>query len=296
MTTKYTTEAILRRLKSYITNIRNFWRVYSKNKLAVIGLVTLIMLTVIAILTEHIIPYDPFGVYPNSVLNPPSPVYPFGTDDLGRDILKLIMFGSKITLLIGFSAVLLSTSIGIVIGAISGYYGGKIDDILMRFTDMLFIIPTFFLILIIIAMFGSNLRNVILIIGLTTWPGIARLTRSEFLSKRELEFVEAARVVGAGNLRIIFRHILPNAIHPVIVTSSLQVGSAILTEAGLSFLGLGDPGHVSWGRMLSLAQLYIRRAWWMATFPGLAIFITVMAFNFVGDGLNDALNPRLKER
>jgi len=261
-----------------------------------VGLAILVTLAFVAVFAQYLFPYNPFGVYPGSVLLSPSKEYPFGTDDLGRDIFKLVMFGAKISLTVGFSSVIISASIGVAVGAVSGYYGGKIEDLLMRFTDMLLIIPNFFLILLVVAFFGSSIRNVILVIGLTTWPGTARLLRSEFLSLREQEFVEAARIVGASNLRLIFRHILPNAVYPVIVNASLQVGSSILLEAGLSFLGLGDPSLVSWGRMLSIAQLYMRGAWWMAIFPGVAIFITVMAFNLVGDGLNDALNPRLRER
>jgi len=296
MITSYNFEATSRRLRLYLASIRGFWRVFSKSRPAVVGLAMLVVLAFLAIFTEHLVLYNPFGIYPKSVLIPPSQAHPLGTDDLGRDILMLIMFGAKISLAVGFSSVFISSSIGITIGAISGYYGGRVEDVLMRLTDMLLIIPNFFLILIVVALFGSNMRNIVLIMGFTTWPGIARLLRAEFLSIRELEFVEAAHIVGASNLRIVFRHILPNAIYPVIVNASLQVGSAILTEAGLSFLGLGDPSLVSWGRMLSIAQLYMRRAWWMAAFPGVAIFITVMAFNLVGDGLNDALNPRLRER
>jgi len=296
LTEEEATTGLSRRLRLYSRGVREFLRVFRKSRVAVSGLGILFAMTFIAAFIQYLTPYDPFGIYPASVLMQPSASHPFGTDDLGRDILHLVLFGTKISLTIGFSSVIISSSIGIAVGALSGYYGGKVEDILMRITDMLLIVPSFFLILIVIALFGSSLRNIILIIGLTTWPGTARLLRSEFLSIREQEFVEAAHTVGASNLRIIFRHILPNAIYPVIVNSSLQVGSSILTEAGLSFLGLGDPSLVSWGRMLSVAQLYVRRAWWMATFPGLAIFITVMAFNLVGDGLNDALNPRLRER
>lgn len=288
-------EIFSNRWRLHISDIQEFWSIYKKSRPAVAGLGILFTLVLMAIST-YFLPYNPFGIYPKSVLFPPSRAHPFGTDDLGRDILMLVMFGARISLIVGFTSVFISTTIGILVGAISGYYGGKIDDILMRLTDTLLIIPNFFLILIVIAFFGSSLRYIIAIIGLTTWPGTARLLRSEFLALKEQEFVEAAKIVGASDLGIIFRHIMPNAIHPVIVNASLQVGSAILIEAGLSFLGLGDPSLVSWGRMLNIAQMYIRTAWWMAAFPGMAIFITVMAFNLVGDGLNDALNPRLRER
>lgn len=293
---RYSSEAISRKLKFYLAGLRNFWMIFSKNRPAVGGMVLITFLAFLATFTPHLTDYDPFGIYPKTVLLTPSRYHLFGTDDLGRDILMLVMFGCRISFTVGFTAVIIASSIGIAIGAFSGYYGGKVEDILMRFTDLMLQIPNFFLILIVVAFFGSSLKNIVLIIGFTTWPGTARLLRSEFLSIREQEYVEAAQIVGASDVRIIFKHIMPNAIYPVIVNASLQVGAAILIEAGLSFLGLGDPSMVSWGRMLSIAQLYMRYAWWMAIFPGLAIFITVMAFNLVGDGLNDALNPRLRER
>ena len=183
-----------------------------------------------------------------------------------------------------------------VLGSVAGYYGGRVDDLIMRFVDFFLVIPTFFLILLIIAMYGTNIWNIMFVIGLTAWPSTTRLIRGQFLSLKEQPFVEAERALGASDRRIIFRCILPNAIHPVLVNLSFRVGSAIISEAGLSFLGLGDPRAISWGQMLNVAQRFIRTAWWMAIFPGVLISLAVLSFNMVGDGLNDAMNPRLMER
>ena len=274
---------------------RDFWKRYSRSRPAVAGLIVLIILGLVAVFADQVTLQNPYQLHPDQVLLPPTLQHIFGTDDLGRDVLGLVIFGSRVSLAVGLFSVLISASIGIAIGSLAGYYGGKIDDVLMRITDTLLVIPSFFLILIVIAFFGSSIWNIIMIIGLTSWPGTARLLRAQFLSLKNQEFVEAARAVGAGDWRIISAHIIPNGIYPVIVNASLQVAAAILLEAGLSFLGLGDPTQPSWGQMLTLAQLYLRKSWWMAIFPGFAICITVLSYNLVGDSLNDALNPRLKE-
>ena len=284
------------RLKDYMLKSAEFWRRYKKSKAAVLGLAIIISFLTIAIFAHILAPYDPWYIDFSQKFQKPNMKHLMGTDQFGRDILSRIIYGSRVCLMIGFISAGISAFIGILIGATSGYFGGKVDDILMRFTEMFLVIPRFFLILLIVSLFGGSVWNVMIVIGLTSWPGTARLVRAEFLSLKEREFVEAARLVGAKDFKIMFRHILPNALSPVIVSSSLKVAGAILSEAGLSFLGLGDLTHITWGQMLNRSQLFMRIAWWMAVFPGLMIFITVLSFNLIGDGLNDALNPRLKEK
>ena len=281
----------------YLTSSRliGFWRRYRRNRAAVIGLATTCFFVAIAFAAPLISPFDPLRMI-GRPFETPNDAHPMGTDDLGRDIFAGVLYGSRISLLVGFLAAATSTAIGIFIGGLSGYYGGHIDDILMRITELFLVIPMFFLALIMVALFGANMWNIILVIGVLTWPATARLARAEFLSLKEREFTDAARALGASDRNLIFDEILPNAIPPVIVNGSLMVARAILTEAGLSFLGLGDPTVASWGIMLNNAQRFIRQAWWMAIFPGLSIFLVVLGLNLVGDGLNDALNPRLRER
>lgn len=272
-----------------------FWNRYKKNRAAVVGLAIVCCFVLIALLAPSIAPNKPFSLVADRFI-PPSEKYPMGTDDLGRDVFSGVMYGSRVSLLVGFMAAATSTLIGTMIGAFSGYHGGKADSILMRLTEVFQVVPRFFMALILVALFGASVWNVIFVIGILSWPVTARLVRAEYLSLKEREFIEAARALGMGHLGIVFSEILPNALPPIIVNSSLQVGSAILTEAGLSFLGLGDPSMISWGYMLNNAQRFLRQAWWMASFPGAAIFLTVLGLNLVGDGLNDAFNPKLKER
>ncbi len=229
-------------------------------------------------------------------LAPPSLRHPFGTDDLARDIWTGVLYGARVSLMVGILAASTSALIGTVLGSIAGYYGRTVDDVLMRGTEFFLVIPSFLLALILVAVSGPSIWNVILTIGLLGWPSTARLIRAEFLSLKEREFVMAARAIGASPFRIVFRQILPNAAPMAVVNTSLGVATAILIEAGLSFLGLGDPNLFSWGQMLRNSREFLRVAWWMPTFPGLAIFLTVLSVNLVGDGLNDALNPRLTQR
>lgn len=257
------------------------------------GLVIIFLLQ--AVLAPVIAPYDPFKYLFRTYL-PPSWEHPFGTDNVGRDVLSRVIHGSIVSLTVGFLAAIISALVGLGVGAISGYFGGKIDELLMRGTEILQMIPRFFLLLITVAVFGSGAINIILIIGLLSWPGTARLVRGEFLALKEMPFIEAARSLGFNSFKIIFSEILPNALPPAIVASTLQVGDAILMEAALSFLGLGDPGAISWGQLLGRAQRNIWRSWHIAIFSGAAIFLTVLGINLIGDGLIDALNPRLKER
>lgn len=219
-----------------------------------------------------------------------------GTDDLGRDVLSGFLHGARISLLVGIITAGGSTILGVVVGALSGFSAGRLDELLMRITEMFLVIPRFFLALILVAILGPSIWNVILAIAILAWPGTSRLVRAEFLSLRETAFVEAARSLGDTRFDLIFREMLPNALPPVIINSTLQIGYAIILEAGLSFLGLGDPSVMSWGYMLNNAQHFLGYSWHMAFFPGLGIFLTVLGLNLLGDGLNDALNPRLKGR
>lgn len=275
--------------------MREFWRRYRRNRAAVLGIGIVLFFGGLALFAPLLAPFNPLATGKDSFQRPDSR-YLMGTDDLGRDLFSGVLSGARTSLLVGVLAALTSTLIGVVVGAFAGYYGGMIDDLLMRITEFFLVIPRFFLVLVIVALFGSSIWNVILVIGILSWPMTARLVRVEFLSLKEKEFVEASRAAGATDLRIILRHILPNATPPIVVSGSLQIARAILLEAGLSFLGLGDPNQMSWGVMLYNAQRFLRHAWWTALFPGIAIFLVVMGFNLVGDGLNDALNPKQKGR
>ena len=227
---------------------------------------------------------------------PPSAQHWLGTDPLGRDVLSRIIFGSQVSLKVGFVAVGLATLIGIIVGAAAGYYGGWVDLVLMRFVDLMLCFPSFFLILAVIALLEPSIFNIMVIIGVTSWMGVARLVRAEILSLKEREFVTAARALGASDVRLIMRHLLPNALAPVMVSATLMVAGAILTESALSFLGLGvQPPTPSWGNMLTAGKDNIEIAWWLSVFPGLAILITVMSYNLLGEGIREAIDPRLKE-
>lgn len=274
---------------------QRFWKEYQKNKPAVAGLAVIAFFVVIAFSANLIAPSDPFDISGENLAQP-SAKHPLGTDDLGRDIYTGVVKGSRVSLTVGFLSALISTFIGILIGGFAGYFGGRSENVLMRISDFFLIIPRFFLAMLVIVLFGASLLNIIVVIGITSWPGTARLARAEFLSLRELEYVESARVLGASNMRIIFSEILPNAAPPIIVNSAISMSTAVLIEAGLSFLGLGDPSLVSWGSLLRNAQSFLRVAWWLAFFPGLCILLTAWGLNLIGDGLNDALNPRLRRK
>jgi peptide/nickel transport system permease protein len=278
-----------------LKEIQQFWKRYRKNAAGVVGMAIVAFLAIVALSADMIAPVDPRSLTPGSFL-PPSYQHLMGADDLGRDIFSGVVYGSRISLIVGLLTAGTSTIIGILIGGFSGYYGGRIDDLLMRLTEFFQVVPRFFLALVIIALFGSNIWNVILVLAILSWPMTARLFRAEVLRLRSQDFVMAARAIGCHDIRIIFGHILPNAMAPLIVNTSLQISYAIILEASLSFLGLGDPTMMSWGVMLFNAQQFLRRAWWLATFPGTAIFLAVLGFNLLGDGLNDVLNPRLKDR
>ena len=277
--------------------IKNFWRHFKKNRLGVGGLVIIVIVFLIAILVPFLSPYDPGKTDVSLKLKPPSFQHYLGTDQLGRDVFSRMLYGSQISLSVGFVAVGISILIGILVGAMAGYKGGWVDSLLMRFVDIMLSFPSFFLILTVVAILRPNIYNVMIVIGITSWEGTARFVRAEFLSLRERDYVQAARALGVKDRRIIFRHILPNALAPVFVTASLGVASAILVEAGLSFLGFGvQPPAPSWGNILTEGRTYIFDAWWLTVFPGLAILITVLSFNLFGEGLRDALDPRLRGR
>ncbi|MGC9518044.1 MAG: ABC transporter permease [Desulfuromonadaceae bacterium] len=245
-------------------------------------------------LCAPLLPGDPGAVDISRQLQPPGPDAWLGTDDLGRDVFVRIAYGARISLLVGFVAVGIATFIGIILGAIAGYYSGWVDSVVMRFVDVMLCFPSFFLILAVIAFLEPSIWNIMIIIGLTGWMGVARLVRAEFLSLRERDFVMAARGLGATDARIILRHILPNAISPVLVSATLGVAGAILTESALSFLGIGvQPPTPSWGNMLIAGKQTLGTAWWLSVFPGLAILITVLGYNLLGEGLRDILDPRL---
>ena len=276
---------------------KTFWRYFRRNRLAVAGLFMIIIIFLIAIFAAVLSPYDPDKTDVSVKLKPPSSRYYLGTDQLGRDVFSRMLHGSRISLTVGFIAVAISIFIGVLVGATAGYYGGWVDSFLMRFVDTMLCFPSFFLILTIVALLGPDIKNIMIVIGITSWEGTARFVRAEFLSLRERDFVQAARSLGVRDLRIIFRHILPNALAPVFVTATLGVASAILIEASLSFLGFGvQPPAPSWGNILTEGRTYIFDSWWLTVFPGLAILIAVLSFNLVGDGLRDALDPRLRGR
>jgi peptide/nickel transport system permease protein len=274
----------------------DFWYKYRKNKAAVMGLVIVTAVVLIAITAPLLTPYGALQTSVGIPLQPPTNDHPLGTDGLGRDIFAGVVYGSRTALMVGLLATGIGAGLGTLVGTVSGYNRGKIDDILMRITESFIIIPVFFLALVLMAFLGQSIVNVIFVVGILSWPRVARLVRADFLTLREREFVKAARMDGASKIDIMVREILPNVTPTIIVASTLEIASAILYESSLSFLGLGDANVPSWGVMLKYAQPYIFQAWWAITFPGLAITILVLALNEMGDGLNDALNPRLKER
>ena len=274
-----------------------FFKQLVKNKLALMGGIVVVVLFVVSVFAPVLSPYDPDAIHVNEILMPPSRQHILGTDELGRDVLSRMIWGSRISLKVGFVAVGIAILIGVIVGSAAGYYGGWIDSILMRFVDIMLCFPAFFLILAVIAILQPSIYNIMAVIGLTSWMGVARLVRAEFLRIREMDFVKAARSIGASDFRIIFRHILPNALSPVLVAATLGVAGAILTESALSFLGIGvQPPTPSWGNMLTAGKDNMEIAWWLSVFPGMAILITVLGYNLLGEGLRDILDPRLKER
>jgi len=275
--------------------LRNLiWKRFSKNKLAVAGGIIVSLLFFVAVFAPLISPYNPDDIDRKHIFVSPDIHHPFGTDDLGRDVLSRMLWGARISLAVGFVAVGIATLIGIFFGAFAGYYGGWPERIIMRFIDIMLTIPTFFLILAVIAFIEPSIWNIMIVIGLTSWMSVARLVRAEFLSIKEREYVLAAKALGAGDFRIIFRHIMINSMAPVLVSAVLGIAGAVLVESALSFLGIGvQPPTPSWGNILTLGKDNIEIAWWLSVFPGLAILITVLGYNLLGEGIRDSIDPRL---
>ena len=275
----------------------SFWKRFSYNRGAVIGLVILTFVIAAAILAPILFPQSPWKMVQRPFLPPfTQDGLLLGTDALGRNVLAGLAHGAYVSLLVGLVSTIVALAIGVPEGAAAGYFAGRIDDALMRFTEFFQTIPSFALAIVLLAIFQPSLTFVIIAISIVSWPPVARLVRGEVLSLRTREFVEAASLSGLGNLQIITRHILPNALPPIIVLASLMVAQAILLESSLSFLGLGDPNIMSWGYMIGAARTVIRTAWWLSFLPGMAILLTVLALNLIGEGLNDALNPRLTRK
>lgn len=271
------------------------FKVMTKNRAALIGLVIFILLIIVAILAPIIAPYDPNAQNIPNRLAQPSSSHLLGTDEFGRDIMSRIIWGTRISLIVGFSVVAISISIGIIVGAVSGYYGGRVDTFLMRITDVFLSFPGLILAIGIMVILGPSLTNLILTLGIISWPTATRVVRGQALSIRDADYIQASKAIGTSGIKIILEHIIPNTISPVIIVATLGMGFAILAEAGLSFLGLGVvPPTPSWGSMISEGRTYFLVSPNMMTFPGLAISITVLAFNVIGDGLRDALDPSLR--
>ena len=271
-------------------------RVLRRNAMFILGLIIVLGVTFAAVFAPLIAPFDPNELHLDAILKAPCAEFPLGTDRLGRDVLSRLLYGGRVSLWVGFVAVGISISIGALLGLVSGYFGGLVDEIVMRFVDIMLCFPSFFLILAVVAFLEPSLFNIMVVIGLTSWMGVARLVRAETLTLREREFVSAARLAGTSTWRIMTRHILPNAMAPVTISAILGIGGAILIESGLSFLGLGvQPPQASWGNMLMDGKSVIEEASWLSLFPGLAILITVLGYNLLGESLRDFLDPRLKK-
>lgn len=270
-----------------------FWRRFCRNKGAVIGLGVLVWVALVALLGPLFLDYGPWDMVDAPFLEPLSPDGRWlGTDTMGRDIWVGLVHGARVSLLIGFVSTVVSLLIGVSLGAIAGYFGGWVDAVLMRFTELFQSVPSFALAIVLVAIFEPSVASMVTAIAVVSWPPVARLVRGEFMALRQRDFVSAALLAGQSTPRVILTQILPNAVSPIVVMASLMVASAILLESSLSFLGLGDPNQMSWGYMVGTARTVMRQAWWMAVFPGVSIVLTVLALNLVGEGLNDGMNAR----
>ncbi len=276
--------------------MRAFWRALRRNRLALVGGLVVAGLAVLAVLAPGIARWDPNRPDIKKILDAPSGVHPLGTDQLGRDVLARMLYGARVSLAVGFVSVGIASLIGTMLGAAAGYHGGLVDAAIMRLVDLMLVFPRFFLLLAVLAFLRPSIWTIMAVIGLTGWMTFARLVRAEFLALREREFVIWSQSVGASGFRIVWRHILPNAMAPVLVAMTLGIPAAILTESGLSFLGLGvQPPHASWGNILNEGKDAIEIGWWLSLYPGLAILVTVLSYNLFGEGIRDALDPRLRQ-
>ncbi len=276
--------------------MKAFWRALSKNRLALCGGAVVLVLAIMAAAAPLLSPHDPHKPDIKRILDPPSARHWLGTDQIGRDVLSRMLYGARVSLAVGFVSVGIATAIGIALGASAGYHGGTVDGAVMRLVDLMLVFPRFFLLLAVLAFLKPSIWTIMVVIGLTGWMGVARLVRAEFLALKEREFVIWSQSVGAGAFRIIWRHILPNAMAPVLVAMTLGIPAAILTESGLSFLGLGvRPPYATWGNILNEGKEVIELAWWLSVYPGLAILVTVLSYNLLGEGIRDALDPRLRQ-
>jgi peptide/nickel transport system permease protein len=272
--------------------VRDFARRFARNRGAVLGFAVIALIVAVALGAPLLFPDDPWDIKGGPLQRPGGEMF-LGTDMLGRDILAGIAHGARVSLLIGVISTGVAVLIGTLVGAAAGFFGDRVDDALMRLTEFIQTIPTFILAIVLVAVLSPGIRSIVIAIAVVTWPPVARLVRAEFLTLRQREFVEAAIVIGLEPTQIMLREILPNALSPIVVMASLMVATAILTESAISFLGLGDPNLISWGYMIGASRSVLRTAWWVSVFPGVAIFVTVLAINLVGEGLNDALNPHL---
>jgi peptide/nickel transport system permease protein len=273
-----------------------FLRAFFRNRGAAVGLVILLLVGIMAATAPLVFPFSPWDMQGAPFAPPGEEGFWLGSDSLGRDVAADIAYGAWVSLLVGAVSTAASLVLGVVLGALAGYAGGWVDDVIMRFTEFFQTVPSFILAVVLVAIFIPSVASIVVSIAIVSWPPVTRVVRAEFMTLRTREFVQAAEVLGRSRFSIVFREILPNALSPIIVLASLMVASAILLESALSFLGLGDPNLMSWGFMIGAGRSVIRLAWWMSVFPGLALFLTVLALNLVGEGLSDALNPRLARR
>jgi peptide/nickel transport system permease protein len=271
-------------------------RAFFRNRGAAVGLAILLLVGIMAATAPLVFPFSPWDMQGAPFAPPGEEGFWLGSDSLGRDVAADIAYGAWVSLLVGAVSTAVSLVLGVVLGALAGYAGGWVDDVVMRFTEFFQTVPSFILAVVLVAIFTPSVASIVASIAIVSWPPVTRVVRAEFMTLRNREFVQAAEVLGRSRFAIVFREILPNALSPIIVLASLMVASAILLESALSFLGLGDPNLMSWGFMIGAGRSVIRLAWWMSVFPGLALFLTVLALNLVGEGLSDALNPRLARR